>query len=590
MRPRRVAALVGATLLADHTYAQLSLDLTRPKPNIGHLLKRDSQTIDLENTLQWGGTYRTQFKIGTPGQFITFGLSTRPSDLIWIPASNSSTCKETTLENYGPCSFGGLDANSSSTFTHDNQTFNLDFGKNRTGDALWAAGVEFQDKVRLGDISISNLTMGYADNVTNGIIPQVSLLFDEEYDAKNGSFIYQLWSQGHIPTMGYSLWLGSQNNDTGQLHLGGIDTSKYEGDLVGFETGGSLLEIPLTSVSASSSTGTDNLTSQLPLSIPLILGTPLSVLPQDLAFEIWAIAGVRDVARGQLPLIPCSLRDSEGIFTLGFGGDEGVQINMTMKELVLDEGIYDPELFPTDDERLCVFGITNSTKWTSWILGESFFRSAYTAIDLDNKMVAIAPSKINADPTKSDVVAFNGNGAPIPSARQLTDLPTPASGSSSEPSILNWEDTGRKYKAAEGFKPLSADGDSSTGSGTGSSVANGDSGLSTGAKVGVGIGVGLGALIVGAGAFLVWRKGKKAGYKPAAKDADQEWTGKPELSGESAVTSDLGKPELSGEVSVRTDRRSDGFQAQSELPGDVPAVEIAGRERPAEMPGDPKTA
>ncbi|KAF4463936.1 aspartic-type endopeptidase OPSB [Fusarium albosuccineum] len=567
MRSLLAVPIVGTAVFVSFAHAQLSLDLELPKST---LVKRESLSFDLENTLQWGGTYRAKFKIGTPGQFISLSVPTRPSDILWVPASNSSTCEETTLENYGPCSFGGFDAESSSSFKSTKRSFHNDYGTNRTGAPMYANGVEFKDEIKLGDISLSNLTMGHADNVTNGIIPKVSLLYSDEYDAKDKSFIYQLWSQGHIPTLGYSVWLGSQTAKAGQLHLGGIDTSKYEGDLISFDTETFVLKLPLTSLSASSPTGTDELDSQLPISISLAMGTALSVLPQDLAWEIWAIAGVTTVTRGYLPLIPCSRRESEGIFTLEFGGERGVKINMTMKELVLDEGIYDPKLFPTDDEPLCVFGITNSTNWAGWLLGEAFFRSAYTAVDLDNKKIAIAPARIDADPDKSEVVAFNGNGAPIPSATQLSNQPTAAVEPTSEPSISDWSKTGKTYKAAEGFASLSTDDGSPS---TSPSSGGGGIGLSTAAKAGIGVGAGLGAIIVMAGAFLVWRRGHRQGYKPTA--TSQEWTGKPELSGDGVGYDAAIKPHE--------------IPAQSELTGEHPVSavpqEVGGRERPAELCG-----
>lgn len=109
MRQSFVNSLLGGILLlVDGASGQLSLDITRPPTSsLSELTKRDAESVDLLNTLQWGGTYRASFKIGTPGQYVSLGVTTGGVDIIWLPASNTSTCLETSNENYGPCSFGG---------------------------------------------------------------------------------------------------------------------------------------------------------------------------------------------------------------------------------------------------------------------------------------------------------------------------------------------------------------------------------------------------------------------------------------------------------------------------------------------------
>ncbi|KAF5012933.1 hypothetical protein FDECE_1044 [Fusarium decemcellulare] len=576
MRFLFIAPILGAILLFDCAYSQVSLDLMRPKPR-GGLFRREFQSIDLLIAPQWPGNYRIQLKVGNPGQFISVGVTTMSMDSIWVPGSNTSTCEDTRSEIRGPCSFGGFDPSSSRTFKPSKKPFYADHGKNMSGAELFVEGFEFKDDIKLGDMSLSNFTMGYAENVTTGLVPLFSLLYTEGRVRKEESLLYQLWFRGHIPTLGYSIWLSSQSATDGQVYLGGIDTSKYDGDLVSFETSPGILELPLTSLSASSSSGTDKLVgSNLPLSIALAMGSGWSVFPQDLAFEIWAVAGVRYLAKDTgWPLIPCSRRKSQGFFTLEFGGEKGVKINMTMSELVFDEDILDS--VPNADEPLCVFGILNATNDISYKLGEGFFRSAYVAVDLHNEKVAIAPVRMDADSAKSEVIAFNGNGAPIPSATALSNQPIPTDQSSYEPSIKNWNETGKSYKASKGFSSLK-DGNPASNDSSSGGDGNSSGGLSTGSQAGIGVGVGLGALVVGLGIFLVMRRGRKAKHEPTATVAGQNWTAKPELSGDGVSHKALNEPhEL---------HSPDDHQAAKAIP--VAPVEIGGREIPAEAYGDVK--
>ncbi|KAF5026956.1 hypothetical protein F66182_986 [Fusarium sp. NRRL 66182] len=571
MRSLPTLPLLGIVLLhlLHSAHGQIRLDLARTK-HARHGVKRHLQPIDLANSVQWGGSYRTQINVGNPAQSISIIVTTGTQDVIWLPAKE--TCENTTLDNYGPCFFGGFDANASRTFdpiTDEPELFRE--GLSYKGESSFASGIRFNDDIRLGNISLSNLTMGYADNVTNGVIPSISFIFEE--DNKEQSFLYQMWHQEYVPTLAYSIWLGSQNAQDGQLYFGAIDTSKYQGNLISFGSGdGALLTLPLTSVTATSSTGTDELNSQLPIDVILSLGSPISYLPQDLAFEIWAIAGVQDVVFG-IPFVPCSHQQSDAFLTLGLGGENGAKINISMSELVQPKDGFDYDSGVVDED-LCAFGITNATDGSPSSLGDHFFRSAYTVVDRDNRRIAIAPALIDADPEESSIVAFDGNGAPIPSASVLSDQPTFPLVHDDDPRITDWTDTGRSYKAAEGFA-LSLNDSASSASGSSDS---GNQGLATGAKAGIGVGAAvIGLIILGGGLFLLRRRrGARDARKEAPNETGHGLAEKPELSGHGIHHSELG---TAGEHQNPVE-----FQGSEAAP--VAPVEIGGRERPAEMEGD----
>lgn len=257
--------------------------------------------------------------------------------------------------------------------------------------------------------------------------------------------------QGLIATNAYSLWLNDLDANTGSILFGGIDTEKYQGELTRINiykdsqtNAFSSFIVALTSLQASSSSGTDTLTSsELPVPVVLDSGTTFSYLPTDIAEQMWQEVGAAYYTQLGLALLPCSMENSDGHFSFGFGGSGGPVINVTMDELVLpltDE----PQQFPSgpyEGQDICQFGVQNFSS-SPYLLGDTFLRSAYVVYDLVNNEIGLAPTDFNA--TGSNVVAFPSEGAQIPSASAAPNQAevTQTSGSLSQPT----------YGASGGFQ------------------------------------------------------------------------------------------------------------------------------------------
>ncbi|KAF3764353.1 translation elongation factor G [Cryphonectria parasitica EP155] len=220
------------------------------------------------------------------------------------------------------------------------------------------------------------------------------------------------------------LWLNDLDASTGSVLFGGIDTRKYVGNLTRIP----ILEdgvtgqydsfiVELTSIYAASSSGIDQLISRDdPVEVVLDSGTTLTYLPQDLAQEIWEEVGAVYSASIGLAVIPCRMQKSTGYFSFTFAGTGGPTVKVAMDELVLDLVLEGPA--PTftsgtyEGEDVCEFGIQNATG--TYLLGDTFLRSAYVVYDLINNEIGIAPTDFNA--TGSNIVTFASQGAVIPSA------------------------------------------------------------------------------------------------------------------------------------------------------------------------------
>jgi Eukaryotic aspartyl protease len=223
-----------------------------------------------------------------------------------------------------------------------------------------------------------------------------------------------------------------EDASTGSILFGGIDTKKYIGDLtrvnilkdarIGTFTH---FTVALTSIGASSPTGSDSLTStRFPIPVVLDSGTTLSYLPADIAQQMWAEVGaiylVHDDVNNiniDMAVIPCARANEKGNFTFGFGGPGGPEISVSMDELVLDLTDGPPIKFSAATkyrgEAMCGFGIQNFSTGP-YLLGDSFLRSAYVVYDLVNNQIGLAATDFNA--TETNPVPFPTSGAPIPSA------------------------------------------------------------------------------------------------------------------------------------------------------------------------------
>lgn len=300
-------------------------------------------------------------------------------------------------------------------------------------DGSYSKGDYFADTFQIAGATVSNLTMGLGKKttLTYGLVGVGYQLNEAIVDTEDATDVYPnlpvaMVNQGLIATNAYSLWLNDLDSSTGSILFGGIDTEKYTGGLTKMDIVkdsetqqyDSFL-VKLTSMHATSSSGTDVLTSdEFPVEVVLDSGTTLSYIPTDLAEQMWTEVGALYTSEIGLALLPCSMQNSEGYFSFGFAGTNGPKINVTMDELVID--LVTSGEAPTftsgeyKGEDACGFGIQNSSSSSTYLLGDTFLRSAYVVYDLVNNQIAIAQTDFNA--TDSNVVAFQSNGSSIPSA------------------------------------------------------------------------------------------------------------------------------------------------------------------------------
>ena len=222
----------------------------------------------------------------------------------------------------------------------------------------------------------------------------------------------------------------------------GIDTTKYQGDLVALPitpdaTGNySEFRVALTSVSVIDKSGTRPLTTGNYTSAALLdSGTTVLQIDPDIADAIFKGFGVTTI--GTTQLIPCSYRRSNVSLSFGFGGPGGPRVIVPLREMILDlpSRTGSP---PTYDNGVpaCNLGISASSPAGGVILGDSFLRSAYVVYDLANNEIGMAQAVLNV--TSSDIkLLASGTGFPGATSTATQMAPTfipmapPAVGTSS---------------------------------------------------------------------------------------------------------------------------------------------------------------
>ncbi|KAI9052043.1 hypothetical protein LZ554_004297 [Drepanopeziza brunnea f. sp. 'monogermtubi'] len=379
----------------------------------------DTVTADLTNA-RLQGLYFANVSVGTPGQQLQLQIDTGSSD-VWVPAAEASLCRDVREE---ACPNGEFDPQKSSTFLVVGQNeFNISYV-----DGSGAAGDYFQDTLEIGGGTLSQFQMGVALDTTigTGIMGIGYNISEANTDTGNGTIYPNLpramVNQGMINSAAYSLWLNDLQSSTGSILFGGVDTAKYTGDLISIDVYPtsrnqrvSSFIVAFTSLSATSSSGTDQLTpSDYAVAAILDSGTTITLLPDDLAAIVFEELGATVSQQLGAIVVPCDLANNNGTLNYGFGGAGGPTIKVSVSDLVLPLTLTNgrtPKY--TNGQTACQLGIQAAGNLPV-LFGDTFLRSAYAVYDLENNRVALAQTDFNS--TDSNVVSFASAGAAIPSA------------------------------------------------------------------------------------------------------------------------------------------------------------------------------
>ncbi|KAF9878397.1 aspartic proteinase [Colletotrichum karsti] len=558
----RTSALCAVAVCAAAASAQVRLPFTRqpyPKVDGGSVSSRAvderRSTVDVFTA---DTVYLVNVTVGTPPQGLSLMLSVQAGET-WVP--NDSHCSSDGYSvRYGWCKYGSFKANESSSYVNPGTE---DFMTSYTEG--YAYGEVMSETLGIGDSKLEKVNMGFV-NSADIYIGVLGLGFNTSaYIASyssNSSLSTglptvpdRLLTDGQIKSTAYSLWLDDDTAESGNLLLGAIDKSKFEeGSLIRFPIDTSFSSQKIFDTTIYSANGSKSSSDPLePLgdlgsfymnkpNVRLIPHNVVSWFPDDLARDIYKVAGAVWYESRKSYVVPCSTNTSTAQLTIQLHGVDGPILQVPISNLILPPSVWSSGKWSWDTESAttyCLFGIQSYNSTTSgssssssdvYSLGGLMLKRAYVVFDLANEEIAIGKTKFGGTAAE-DIIVFPSYGAEIPESTSVSVRSSRCSEYSTSSDCSS--DSGGDYYG--GYY--------------------GSSGLSRGAKIGIGVGVG--AFVLTVLGLTVWavmrcRRIRRAEAEVAEKQGSMEDGKATEKHGDTNFGKDGSLP-LKSPVSVSCD-------------------------------------
>jgi len=317
--------------------------------------------------------YYGNIKMGTPGQEFKVVFDTGSSN-VWVPGNQCISCpnKQT------------FKTTESSTFeSTDGQSFSINYVSGSV------AGVWGKDTLHLTDeISITGQLFGLIHDPSglsalyrlSNFDGLVGLGFQSNsIDSKKTVFDNAI-EQGLLDKAVFSFYLG--NNQDGELTIGGIDYSKFNGPLswVSILDTSGFWKVNIDSINVGGKVNVPSSTAILDSGTSLIIGPTLMIYQLVMAMEATSFL---DSAGGAQFFIDCAKVDDIPDVTFRLGGKDYA---IAGRDLILEN----------NQENYCMIAMMGGNNADTWILGDVFMRKYYTVFDVEKRRVGLAPAVVSS--------------------------------------------------------------------------------------------------------------------------------------------------------------------------------------------------
>lgn len=399
-----------------------------------------------------GHVFVVNVTVGTPPQPLSLLLAPS-SPHTWVPQSDAMPCLTgyDALAGFSPddgsttaCRWGALDVPKSSTTKTVEQKY-LNFVVAYT-DTINVSGVNMTEKLVVGDMEIDDFALGLVTSTSNnqwigmlGLGNDATTTFPRNSNKYRPNFIDRLVASRRIASQAYSIWLDDAEGNSGNLLLGAVDTSRYEGDLIRLNAAEPLDVFPSAFRVALSSVQIDD--KALAPTVPPVVASlspaeTFSYLPDGLVEDIMAAAGATWNTPLERATVPCDAgaKKPNTKIRLRLEGPSGPVLEVRLADLVVPQIVSHWELAYANLARLprntCLLGVQklralrSPDKAPHYNLGSALLRRTYLVFDAANKDVALAPVKA-APAGPATILPFSARGARIPSSRLYCAGPGP---------------------------------------------------------------------------------------------------------------------------------------------------------------------
>lgn len=354
-------AHLGQKYLSQFKSAYPEADIPQEHP----FFAEAGHDVPLTNYLN--AQYYTDITLGTPPQSFKVILDTGSSNL-WVPGSECGSLACFLHAKY--------DHDASSTYKANGSTFAIQYGSGSL------EGYISQDTLSIGDLTIPKQDfaeataepgLAFAFGKFDGIL---GLAYDTISVDRVVPPVYKAISDGLLDEPRFAFYLGDadKNEDGGEATFGGIDSSKYEGDITWLPVRRKAYwEVKFEGIGLG-----DEYAELEGHGAAIDTGTSLIALPSGLAEVLNAEIGAKKGWSGQYA-VDCESRDQLPDLTFTFNG-----YNFTI-------GPYD---YTLEVSGSCISAFTPmdfpEPVGPLAIIGDAFLRRFYSVYDLGNDAVGLA--------------------------------------------------------------------------------------------------------------------------------------------------------------------------------------------------------
>ncbi|EPS38923.1 hypothetical protein H072_7321 [Dactylellina haptotyla CBS 200.50] len=405
--------LSAATLClatAEGLKFQMFTSMNNPLDAVKDLTKR---ATTISTTFKYAApqfSYYVDILVGSAHDFIRLRLSSDPFTWFPGPLPKKNYCNGATDENFSLCvqsNFSGtFDPAGSSTFKNLTDSLNL----TSSNANYYVLGYYGQDTLQIGQTEIDNVPIGIAYDYTR--TPQLGMGIGGSGSTQK-TLLRTMMDENVISVLAYGLYLNDYDTNSSELTIGAIDTAKYDGNLITFESSATTT-VQLNTLQYDSGNGGLPETLASSWNANVEFSTGLLYFPNGpLQAIVGDVNAYLDAKYGGY-LTDCSYRYTAKALIFKF---EGMTINVPATQWIVPAytvGGYQTTL--KDSKTLaCIvlvdsmdnYGLAAQAGYVA-VFGMPFVRATYLVHDFSNQQTSFAQAKLNV--TGSELKSLGTDG------------------------------------------------------------------------------------------------------------------------------------------------------------------------------------